>query len=95
MSLVIETTDDFIRALRENEEFQAAARRELLTQDLLELPKEFKEFKEDTARQFDSINNNLERLNVSVADIRGASIEQAREKEDMAEVHVFLETGRF
>lgn len=82
MSLVIETTDDFIRALRENEEFQAAARRELLTQDLLELPKEFKEFKEDTAKefdsiakQFDSINNNLERLNVSVADIRGASLE--------------------
>ena len=38
MVITISDTDDFIRALRENEEFQAAARRELLTQDLLELP---------------------------------------------------------
>ena len=38
MVITISNTDDFIRALRENEEFQAAARRELLTQDLLELP---------------------------------------------------------
>lgn len=38
MVITISNTDDFIRALRGNEEFQAAARRELLTQDLLELP---------------------------------------------------------
>ena len=38
MAIIIETTYDFIRALRENEEFKAAARRELLTDDLLELP---------------------------------------------------------
>ena len=82
MSLVIETTDDFIRALRENEEFRAAARRELLTQDLLELPKEFREFKAETAKQFDSvgerldsIDKNLKSLTTSIVDIRGASLE--------------------
>ena len=37
MAIIIETTDDFIRALRENEEFRDAARRELMTQDLMEL----------------------------------------------------------
>ena len=48
MAIIIENTDDFILALRENEEFQAAARRELLTQDLLELPKESREFRKRT-----------------------------------------------
>ena len=36
MALVINTTDDFIEAMRKNPEFLAAARRELLTQELLE-----------------------------------------------------------
>ncbi len=51
MVVTIRNTDDFIRALRENEEFQAAARRELMTQDLLELPKEVGEFRAE-AREF-------------------------------------------
>ena len=60
MSLIIETTDDFIRALRENEEFKAAARRELLTQDLLALPKEFSEFKTSTEERFDAIDKRFD-----------------------------------
>ncbi len=34
----VNTTDDLLRIVRENEEFRAALRRELLTDDLLELP---------------------------------------------------------
>ena len=45
MVITIRNTDDFIRALRENEEFRDAARRELLTEDLLKLPGEFREFR--------------------------------------------------
>ena len=45
MVITIRNTDDFIRALRENPEFRDAARRELLTEDLLELPGEFREFR--------------------------------------------------
>ncbi len=45
MVITIRNTDDFIRALRENEEFRDAARRELLTEDLLNLPGEFREFR--------------------------------------------------
>ena len=62
MSLIIETTDDFIRALRGNEEFKAAARRELLTQDLLELPNEFREFKTSTEERFDGVERRCDAL---------------------------------
>ena len=82
MSLIIETTDDFIRALRENEEFKAAARRELLTQDLLALPKEFSEFKTSTEERFDAIDKrfdaveqDIRSLTVSVNDLRGSALE--------------------
>ena len=89
MSLIIETTDDFIRALRENEEFKAAARRELLTQDLLALPKEFSEFKTSTEERFDAIDKrfdgmdqrfdrveeDIRNLTTSVNDLRGSALE--------------------
>lgn len=55
MAIIIETTDDFIRVLRENEEFKAAARRELLTEDLLELPGEFREFRTYAEENFVSV----------------------------------------
>ena len=38
MTIHINTTDDFLRALRGSEEFRSAARRELLTEELLEVP---------------------------------------------------------
>ena len=34
----INTSDDLIQAIRENPDFRAAARRELLTEELLEVP---------------------------------------------------------
>ena len=59
MAITINDTDDFIRALRENEEFQAAARRELLTQDLLELPKDVRKFQARTDKRFDEISGEV------------------------------------
>ncbi len=59
MAIIIENTDDFILALRENEEFQAAARRELLTQDLLDLPKESREFRMRAEKRFDEIEGEV------------------------------------
>ena len=56
MAIIIETTDDFIRALRQNEEFRTAARRELLTEDLLELPGEFREFRAYAEENFVSVD---------------------------------------
>ena len=59
MAVIINDTDDFIRVLRENEEFQAAARRELLTQDLLELPKDVRKFRVRTEVRFDEISGEV------------------------------------
>ena len=46
----INTTEDLLRLWHEDEEFRAASRRELLTDELLELPEKFAE----NARQVDS-----------------------------------------
>ena len=59
MVITISDTDDFIRALRENEEFQAAARRELLTQDLLQLPREFRAFSDRTDERLEEIGGEI------------------------------------
>ena len=40
MAILIESTEDFLRLLRENKEFLAAARSEILTQELMRLPVE-------------------------------------------------------
>lgn len=59
MVITINDTDDFIRALRENHEFQAAARRELMTQDLLELPREVREFTASVDERFDCVEEDV------------------------------------
>ena len=50
----INTIDDLLRIVRENEEYRVALRRELLTDDLLSLPAQFAEMletpKQDTRR---------------------------------------------
>ena len=55
----INTADDFIRLLRENPEFHAAARRELLTEELLELPQRFSQYAQTTDKRLDSVDRRL------------------------------------
>ena len=55
MTTMINTADDLIRAVRENEEFRAAMRRELLTEELLELPRRFEEYREANDRRLDTL----------------------------------------
>ena len=56
---MINTTDDFIRLLRENPEFHAAARRELLTEELLALPQRFSQYAQTTDKRLDSVDRRL------------------------------------
>ena len=44
----LETTDDLLRAARENQEFREAFRREILTEELMAVPDDIKELKEIT-----------------------------------------------
>ena len=63
---ILNTIEDFLRVLREDEEIRAAVRRELLTDELLALPervsalvKSFEAYREDTDRRFEMV---IERL---------------------------------
>ncbi len=60
--VVIETTEDLLKALRENEDFLAAARREVYTRDLLALPGEFREYSEKTDPRLSTIEGGVEEL---------------------------------
>ena len=68
--MIIENTDDFIRALRQNEEFRAAARRELLTQELLELPRRFAEYAAVTDKRLDTLTSDVSVLKADVAELK-------------------------
>ena len=59
MVIMINSTEDFLRVLRENEEFRIAARRELLTDDLLKLPLEFSEFRMHVDGRFEAVQDNI------------------------------------
>ena len=59
MVIMINSTEDFLRVLRENEEFRLAARRELLTDDLLKLPLEFSEHRTDVDKRFDAVQEDI------------------------------------
>ncbi len=49
----INTSDDLIRIVRENPEFRDAMRRELLTRELLELPRRFAEYTKGNERRWE------------------------------------------
>ncbi len=62
MTTMINTADDLVRAVRENEEFRAAMRRELLTEELLELPRRFEEYREANDRRLDTLIESVNTL---------------------------------
>ena len=74
--VVIETTEDFLKALRENEDFLAAARREIYTQDLLALPGEFREYSEKTDARLETIETGVDGLKEDMYDVRGFELER-------------------
>jgi hypothetical protein len=90
MAMIIESTDDFIRALRQNEEFRAAARRELLTQELLELPRRFAEYTAATDKRLDILTSDVSVLKTDVAglktDVSVLKTDVAGLKTDVAEL---------
>ena len=85
----ISTIHDFIRLLRENEEWRDAVRRELLTEELLELPQRFAEYvvandkrmghiEQDVAATKETVGglqDTVGRLQRSVDSLRGYALE--------------------
>ena len=56
----INTIEDFLRIVRENEELRSAIRRELLTEDLLALPSEFAEMRKTQDSMQESLKATME-----------------------------------
>ena len=59
MTITIDTTEDFLNAMRENPEFLAAARREILTEELIALPGSFESFRNESAGRLDSLERDM------------------------------------
>lgn len=58
----LDTTDDLLRAARENPEFREAFRRLILTEDLLELPDRVGEYSRATDKKIESLTDNVNTL---------------------------------
>ena len=63
----INTLEDLLRAARGNQEFREAFRREILTEELLELPERFAEYTKVTDSRLDNIDKTLTTLTENTA----------------------------
>ena len=72
----INTMQDLTRLLRENPDWRDELRRELLTEELLELPQRFAEYTKVTDKRLDRIENKLDSLTGRVDSLRGYALEQ-------------------
>lgn len=89
MTNEINTKEDLLRLWHEDEEFRAASRRELLTNELLELPEKFSENAKQVDSQLksmgtrldgvetrlDRVETRLERVEINVDGLRGDALE--------------------
>ena len=69
--MTINTIDDLLRLLREDEDVRAAVRRELLTEELLKLPERFAKYAEITDQRLIGIEDHLTRLSRDFGRFRG------------------------
>ena len=89
MTETIETTEDLLRLLDENQEFRAAVRRKILTDEVIELPvkiaalteqvallsKEFAKFAGDTNTRLDSLENHAAGTNTRLDSLENHAAE--------------------
>ncbi len=66
----INNIEDLLRIVRENEEFRAAMRRELLTDEILELPKNLALYVEATNLRLGKIEADIAELKTDVAELK-------------------------
>ena len=87
--MMIDTIDDLLRLVRENDEYRAAMQRELLTEALLALPERFAAYTEVTDRRLGAIETDvsslhgiLSRQQTDFANIRGTYAENEARRND-------------
>ena len=84
----INTIDDLLRLLRDDEDVRAAVRRELLTEELLALPDRFAKYAEVTDQHLGRIDDNLTRLGNDFGRFRG---QYARDTVERTAVSIVIE----
>ena len=72
---MINTTEDFLTLLRENQEFREAARQAILTEELLALPAVFSTFASEARTDFRRLESGQKRLEDRVDSLRGTALE--------------------
>ena len=98
---VINTTEDFIRAMDENPSWLEAVRSRVLTRDLIELPARFAEHVEKSEREFRANREQFATLNANLADLKETVERESRaNREQFAIVNGHLDAldrrmGRF
>ena len=88
--VMIHTSDDLIRVVRENPEFRAAMRRELLTDELLDLPRRFAEYTEANNERWDENDCRLDRMEKDIGDLKGISLETKLYNRGMSNIATLL-----
>lgn len=95
--VTINTADDLIRVVRENPEFRAAMRRELLTEELLDLPRRFAEYTETSEerwavndQRWDANDRRLDRMENELADVKGTLLETKLYNRGMSNIATLL-----
>ena len=90
---IIETTEDLLRLLDENEEFLTAVRQKILTDELMSLPARFSAFALKTDARLDNIENDIvvlkEDVSVLKQDmgvVKGFSLESALSTKGWAKI---------
>lgn len=63
----LNTTEDLLRAARANQEFREAFRREILTDDLINLPQRFEVFASETTKNINALTSSVAELTQNVA----------------------------
>ncbi len=68
--VAINTVEDFLRVIRQDDELRSAVRRELLTEELLAMPQRFAEYGEATDKKLDRLVDNI-------GEVKGLFMERA------------------
>lgn len=76
MTNEINTKEDLLRLWHEDDEFRVASRRELLTNELLELPEKFAENAKQVDSRLERVETRLERVEIDVDGLRGDALER-------------------
>ena len=82
----LDTTDDLLRAARENPEFLEASRRDVLIEELLALPERFAAYASTTDKRLESIEGDLGVLKTDMGVLRGVGLETRLADKGLAKI---------